>query len=520
MSKRNNWTKEKTIEEARKYTSVSEFSKNAKGAYAAAQRNGWMDEMTWFSSCRHAPWTLSAAKAEASKYETLHDFIKGSPGAYQASMRNGWLVEMTWLANDHRKWNRDSVIEESRKYRSRTEFAKACMGAYLYAKKHSMLDEMTWLPLKVRTPWAKEECIEESKKYTTRKDFSIGSSGAYTAAIENGWIHEMNWLKLLHHSAWTLEECIEEGKKYTSRSEFQKKSSGAYQSAFKNGWLDKMDWLTTPVYGPLKQLSNHIVYVYIDEANQACYVGRTNRLKKRDREHRHPYNPSKPDSLKRYFDSLGIEMPQPIVLKDKLLPSDSQFWEDYYLNYYKGKGYTIINRGKTGVNIGSLGGGFIKWDKETTMQESKKYRTPSEFQLGSPSAYQAAKRYKWIKEYSWLEYDQMPNGYWSKERVIEESKKYTSRREMEQGSPAAYSAALKNGWSADLPLEYKYVEKGYYTKEKIQELASLCQKKVEFKRKYSRAYVIARENGWLNELFPLLRPDRNQLEFVFEEEKI
>lgn len=518
MAERNYWTKERTLEESRKYTTRAEFLKNAKGAYSAAKKHGWMEDMTWLATCHHARWTLESAKEEAAKYKTLHDFIKGSPGAYQASLKNGWLNEMPWLENNRRTWNKTEVIEESRKYKSRSEFARSNTGAYLYAKKHGMLDAMIWLPLKVHKPWTKEECIEESKKYSTRKDFSEKSSGAYTAALENGWIQEMTWLRLLTHPAWTKEECVLEGRKYTSRSEFQNKSSGAYQAAYKNGWIDEMDWFVTPIYGPLKQTHNHLVYAYVDNTNQSCYIGRTNRLKKRDREHRCAYK-NKPDSLKRYFDSLGTDIPKPIILKEKLSPTESQYWEDYYLNHYKENGFYIINRAKTGINIGSLGGGFIKWDKETTLQESKKYRTPSEFQQGSPSAYQAALRHKWLNDYIWLEYDQMPNGYWTKEKVIEESKKYTSRREMEQAAPAAYSAALKNGWSAELPLDYKYVSKGYYTKEKVKDLSAQCNKKSEFKRKYSRAYVIARKNGWLNELFPPVVTNDTQLEFSFDEKE-
>lgn len=496
------WTKEKTIEESRKYTTRTEFCRNAKGAYVAATKHGWLVEMPWLTPTRRSRWTKEEAIEESKQYSTLHDFIHSSPGAYQSSLRQGWLAEMSWLQNDRRIWTKESVIEESHKYSSRTELAKACMGAYLYAKKHNMLDEMTWLPLKVHARWTKEECIEESRKYTTRKEFSEKSSGAYTAAFDNGWIHEMTWLEVLTRPAWTKEECIEESKKYASRSEFQNNSKGAYQAARANGWLDDMPWLQPPVLGKLPQKKTHCVYVYLDEENKACYVGRTNRLKRRDKEHRNPYDKNKPDSLKRYFDLIGNEMPQPIVLKDTLLPTESQYWEDYYLNAYKEDGYRIINRGKKGVNVGSLGGGFIKWDRESTLEESRKYRTFGEFGIGNASAYQAAKRYGWVTEMTWLEYDQMPNGYWTKERVIEESRKYSSRHEMEVGSPAAYSAALKNGWSADLPLEYKRVGPDYYTKYKIFELASECKKRSEFKNKYSRAYVIARKSGWLNELFP------------------
>lgn len=448
----------------------------------------------------HRKWTKEEVLEESKKYITRTVFARNSKGAFLAAYRNGWLKEMIWHVPCGRSWNRNTVFEESHKYTSRTEFARKAVGAYLVAKKNGWLDEMTWLPLKVRRKWTKEECIEESKKYNTRRDFQNFSSGAYTAALDNKWLDEMPWLALIYHQKWSKEDCLGESKKYESRSEFQHKSSGAYQAAMKNGWLDEMTWLKTPMLKEIKQVRKHIVYVYFDEENRACYVGRTNDIKRRDRDHRNLKGLYKNDSLKKYFDVLGKEIPSPVALKIHLLPEESQYWEDYYVNYYQQEGYTLINRAKTGINIGSLGGGFVKWTKESVLEESRKYMTFGEFCCRSASAYQAARKNGWDKEMTWLKYDQMPNGYWTKERVIEESKKYSSRAEFEEFSCAAYSAALKNGWSKDLPLTYKRVANGSYTKERIFEISHNYHFRTEFKLGCSRAYVLARKNGWLAEM--------------------
>ena len=264
-----------------------------------------------------------------------------------------------------------------------------------------------------------------------------------------------------------------------------------------------MVWLKTPVLKELKQVRKHLVYVYIDEENMACYVGRTSNLKRRDREHRNLNGKYRNDSLKQYFDNLEVDIPQPIVLREALLPVESQYWEHYFVQEYAAHGFFIINRGKTGVNVGSLGGGFIKWTKEKTLEESKKYRTFGEFGLGSPSAYQAAKKNKWTSEMTWLTYDQMPNDYWTKERVIEESKKYSSRVEFEEKCTAGYSAALKKGWSKDLPLPYLRVQ--FYTKEQVFIESKKYHSRSEFKQKCNGGYAIARRNGWLDEM-PWLKP--------------
>ena len=42
---KNYWTKERCAEEALDYTKRSDFQKNARGAYYAALRDGWLDEI-------------------------------------------------------------------------------------------------------------------------------------------------------------------------------------------------------------------------------------------------------------------------------------------------------------------------------------------------------------------------------------------------------------------------------------------------------------------------------------------
>ena len=47
MGKRLWATKESVMNEAKKYTSRSEFERNSCGAYSAAHRYGWIEEMYW-----------------------------------------------------------------------------------------------------------------------------------------------------------------------------------------------------------------------------------------------------------------------------------------------------------------------------------------------------------------------------------------------------------------------------------------------------------------------------------------
>lgn len=94
------WTEESIQEEALKFKTRFEFSKNSNRAYKAAHRNGLLDVVcSHMTTDRNPTWTKELVLEEAKKYNTLIDFYRGSSGAYQASHRKGWTVEVNNLFN-------------------------------------------------------------------------------------------------------------------------------------------------------------------------------------------------------------------------------------------------------------------------------------------------------------------------------------------------------------------------------------------------------------------------------------
>lgn len=91
-----------------------------------------------------------------------------------------------------------------------------------------------------------------------------------------------------------------------------------------------------------------------------------------------------------------------------------------------------------------------------------------------------------------------PNGYWTKERVFEEARKYRTRKEFEKGCGSAYVTARRNGW---LPEMTWFINgKIKWTKEKVFEEARKYRTKEEFKKCCRSAYEAARRNGWIPEM--------------------
>jgi superfamily II DNA or RNA helicase len=97
MIKRNIWSKEKCIESAKKYQTKGEWIKYDKKAYQAARHNNWLDDCYFHLSNKiksSGYWTKEKCLKEAKKYKLRNDFKNYSGGAYQAARKNGWLDEI------------------------------------------------------------------------------------------------------------------------------------------------------------------------------------------------------------------------------------------------------------------------------------------------------------------------------------------------------------------------------------------------------------------------------------------
>ena len=137
---------------------------------------------------------------------------------------------------------------------------------------------------------------------------------------------------------------------------------------------------------------------------------------------------------------------------------------------------------------------------------AKNYTCSSDFQKGNGSAYGKARQNGWIKDYFWFTIKQRaPYTY---EECFEIAKNYKSRRGFALGNAGAYNAALHHGWLDD----YEWFEStqnpfNYWTKERVREESQKYKSRSEFHECCGTAYGKARINGWLDE-FTWLKDDR------------
>lgn len=144
--------------------------------------------------------------------------------------------------------------------------------------------------------------------------------------------------------------------------------------------------------------------------------------------------------------------------------------------------------------------------KENVLNEAKKYISRTEFKNKSQVAYNSAIKNKWINEMVWLDANntKRPKGYWkNKENMMEEARKYSTKKEFQKGNLTAFLAAYRYGFIDDMDwlVKQKQHKKNYWTYENIEKEAIKYETKTEFFQKNQTAYRAALKLGIIDDFF-------------------
>jgi hypothetical protein len=161
-------------------------------------------------------WTKEMVQKEADKYNTRGEFKKGSINAYQAAQKYGWLEDMTKNMGyaDRTVWKYDKVKELASTCKSRSELKTKSQSAYWSALKNGWLDE--FFPPKSEKDKEKEtyeKAKKESLKYKNRVQFQKDSPSLYNISRINGWLDEFIPKKDKTYNQSSTEEFIKKAKK-------------------------------------------------------------------------------------------------------------------------------------------------------------------------------------------------------------------------------------------------------------------------------------------------------------------
>ena len=339
--------------------------------------------------------------------------------------------------------------------------------------------------------WTYDACREEALKYNTRSEYIKGNGGSYNASRKNGWLDDIckhMLLKKIPDNYWNYDRCKEEFKKYDNCTELKNSNNSCKCYAVKKGWY--------------KELSSHFVkkghkykrFIYSCEfSDNSVYVGLTYNTTERFRNH------LKEGSVYNHIEKSGNTPKFKILTERPVEVSKAVELEEYYLLKYQNEGWKTLNRAKTG----SIGGNNLMWTFEAIKNEALKYKSRSEFENNSLSAYNTALRKKWMDEVcQHMSELKKPSGYWKiYENCKVEALKYKSVSEFQSKASAAYKSARRNNWMPSLCTHMEKIKKpnGYYTKEKCLEIAKGCESKKELKFKNQTVYNKLYKNKWMTE---------------------
>jgi len=355
-------------------------------------------------------------------------------------------------------WTKEKCQEETNKYLTRYEFSKKCSSAHSTAVRNNFLDELfenhinNGYATKKHENWTIEKLQEKANTCLTRSEFWKKESSAATSALNRNIMNELfkNHInsgytnKQVIEGYWTKEQLQIEANTYNTRGEFRMNNFKAYHSASSKNLIDELfenhinkGYKNNDEYAE----NNFCIYVYEFKKLNRAYVGLTNDIKRRDKQHLF----SKNEKLIQFCKDKNIALPKPKILEKELKSSEAQMQEHYWVNFYKYKGYELFNSAKPG----SLGGTKIKWTKNKLQKIADKYENRRDFQINDNLAYSASNRLKLLNEIfknhknNGYSEKQVKNGYWTKETIKEEAKKYKFRVDLYKYCGSAYGTALK-----------------------------------------------------------------------------
>ena len=511
---RNYLSKEKCKEAAIKYKTRSAFKKNNASAYAKARKNRWLEEICFHMKLLQLPngyWTKEKCKEEALKYKTRSEFDKKNATAYNKASKYGWLNEicphMVQIQHPANYWTKEICRKEAQKYKTRGEFQDNSGSAYSKASKNRWLNEICSHMISVKKAndyWTKKRCHEEALKYKTRGEFQKKSGSANNKAKQHGWHDEIcshmvrvgNRSSKLIYAYEFSDNTVYIGLTYNindrQKHRDQDEGDAVTKHKTKTGLKPIRKLLTDyiPVEEAIKE-ENAYIKKYLDNGWIIL-------------------NKSKAGSIGGNVVKWTKEELQKEALK---YISRVEFQKKKPGAYSSGRTKGWIKEICSHMPLLQIPNGSLT--KEVCRKVALKYKTRTEFARDSAGAYDKAWKNDWLDDIcSHMTSVQKPYNYWTKERCHEEAIKYKTRSEFQKNSVTAYDKVLLNDWFNEMCSHMRLAKlpNGHWKNDK-----ELCRNEAlkynsssEFARKSSGAYKAAQMNGWLSEICSHMKSIKNK----------
>jgi hypothetical protein len=314
-------------------------------------------------------------------------------------------------------WTHKSVKKEALKYKKISDWDLSSRGSFDYAKKRGLVKIYS----KHMIPqffWTYDSVKKESLKYKSSRDWSEASIGSYQFAVRNKLLKEFTAHMVNPRIIWTFESVKEEARKYSSVKEWLFYSRGSYI------WASRKRLI--------KEFSVHMIDL---RKNRVIAKNQVFKKKSKKRIKRVRLEKTRPGTYKPHWTVNAVK-------SDALKYSRKMQWKAASPSAYK---YALINKILKDVTKHMKSSRLTqKWTKAMCLKSSKKYKKVQDWKRKEPRAYAAALKYKWCRECTknMSSLSIPPNSWKNEKKLVNEMKKYSTRREFIAHNPSAYSSAL------------------------------------------------------------------------------
>jgi len=376
-------------------------------------------------------WTLELLQESAAKYTSRGEWKSAMPSAYKAALNRGVLdIVCSHMHRSYKPighWTKENVFISARQFNSVAEWNEAETTALQRARKYGWLDEATAHmdsnsvpigPLIIHKYLLSHNIHYESEKRF--KNFSEVSKKPFDFFIPSlNLIIEYHGKQ--HKLGWRGDS---ESKKIIQLNDKVKK-----KWAIDNGYnfLEITSWIDKTKEMILKKLKHQI---HICAVNQNIEIPNKTRLL------------TNKELVKLHS---GVAFTEEFILADAKKYTTRADWMKNSMNAYR---FAIRH------HLDSIATEHMhyvtehgKWTKDAILASAKKFKTIAEWRLNEGSAYVIASRKGYVEEIKkFLTSNKKPNGFWTKERIIESASHYVSLVDWRKSEPSAVVAARRNGW--------------------------------------------------------------------------
>lgn len=154
------------------------------------------------------------------------------------------------------------------------------------------------------------------------------------------------------------------------------------------------------------------------------------------------------------------------------------------------------------------------WTRERCLEDAALYRTKADWRRYSLGAYSSAHKNGWMDFCcGHMVSSKRPNGFWTKDKCLSHALRYKTRLEWQSSHQASYKAAYKNRWLDDCcaHMDRPVSPRGFWTLDRCVESASRFQTRNGWRLGDHPAYKAARRRGWVDaccaHMVELVKPD-------------